>query len=74
MRRLAFTAVIFLSACGYDGSYRYPCQDPENWGTKECKPPICLVDGACTDNLLGFDPFLTTTTTTTEQPVETTTP
>jgi len=23
--------VVSLSGCGYDGHYRYPCQDPANW-------------------------------------------
>jgi hypothetical protein len=62
--------ILLLSACGYDGGYRYSCQDPENWGTPECNPPICRVDGNCTDILLGFDPFEqegTTKTTTTQE-------
>jgi len=45
-----------LTACGYDGHYRYPCQDPANFGTKECVPPLCEVTGQCTTDLLGFDP------------------
>jgi len=45
-----------VTSCGYDGSYRYSCQDPDNWGKKECEPPLCLVDGNCTETLLGWDP------------------
>jgi hypothetical protein len=56
--------LIAVSACGYDGGYRYSCQDPENWGTKECQPPICEVDGNCTKTLLGWDPTETTVETT----------
>jgi hypothetical protein len=52
--------LIAISACGYDGGYRYECQDPENWGKPECEPPICEVDGACTKTLLGWDPTETT--------------
>jgi hypothetical protein len=54
-----FAAVIIagVSSCGYDGSYRYECQDPANWKEDYCNPPICLVDGMCTENLLGFDPY-----------------
>jgi hypothetical protein len=67
MKKLALVAGIFLlSACGYDGNYRYSCQDPENWQIEECNPPICKVDGACTEALLGFDPNETTTTETQE--------
>ena len=54
----AFAASI--AACGYDGHYRYQCQDPENWESEECNPPICEVDGACTETLLGWDPSETT--------------
>jgi len=52
--------LIVVSACGYDGGYRYPCQDPENWESEECNPPICKVDGACTEDLLGFNPISST--------------
>jgi hypothetical protein len=52
--------LIAVSACGYDGHYRYSCQDPENWETKECNPPTCMVDGNCTEALLGFNPTETT--------------
>jgi len=40
-----------LSGCGYDGHYRYPCQDPVNWEKAECKPPICTANGACPADL-----------------------
>lgn len=45
-------AIIILTACGYDGSYRYPCQDPTNWGNVECEPPICVPNGTCTRDLI----------------------
>lgn len=50
-----FVSVIALSGCGYDGHYRYECQDPENWEKEECNPPMCKVDGACSKDLIGFD-------------------
>lgn len=49
-----------ISACGYQGGYRYSCQDPANWENEECNPPICEVDGNCTAALLGWDPSATT--------------
>ena len=55
-----FVVGYFVSSCGYNGSYRYSCQDPDNWGKKECEPPLCLVDGNCTETLLGYDPTETT--------------
>jgi hypothetical protein len=40
-----------LTGCGYDGHYRYPCQDPANWESAECKPPVCTANGACPEDL-----------------------
>lgn len=42
---------LVLSSCGYDGKYRYPCQDPANHEAPECVPPQCLATGACSDVL-----------------------
>ncbi len=53
---LVVLCMFALASCGYDGKYRYPCQDPANWGKTECEPPACKVDGACTETLLGWDP------------------
>lgn len=46
---------VLLTGCGYDGHFRYPCQDPANWGKEECKPPICTTNGACPEDLVGPD-------------------
>jgi hypothetical protein len=55
---LPILAIIFvLSSCGYDGHYRYPCQNPDNFENAECQLPLCKVDGQCTIDLLGFDPL-----------------
>ena len=56
MKKIILLAVFVLAGCGYQGSYRYECQDPDNWDSKSCNPPDCLVDGMCTETLLGFDP------------------
>ena len=48
---LAVALTALLSGCTYDGSYRYPCQDPANWETAECKPPICDVNNTCPKDL-----------------------
>jgi len=40
-----------LSGCNYDGSYRYPCQNPANWENAECKPPLCDVNNTCPTDL-----------------------
>jgi hypothetical protein len=44
-------SLLFLTSCGYDGSYRYPCQDPANWEKAECKPPLCTVNKTCPEDL-----------------------
>ena len=68
MKRFSLVVILLLAlaSCGYDGKYRYACQDPENWGKTECEPPACKVDGACTETLLGWDPNAVTETTTGE--------
>ena len=46
MRKLyIFLALSLLVGC--QERFRYPCQDPENWETKECKPPICTATQTC---------------------------
>jgi hypothetical protein len=47
---------LILSSCGYQGHYRYECQDPANWENNECNPPECKVAGTCTTDIIGFDP------------------
>jgi cobalamin biosynthesis protein CobD/CbiB len=59
--------VLLLSSCGYEGQFRYPCQDPTNWETPECKPPICSAAGVCPVDLVGEDVFNGTTTNTTPE-------
>jgi hypothetical protein len=39
-----------LTGCG--DTYRYPCQDPKNWGKPECEPPQCDASGTCTKDLI----------------------
>ena len=56
-------STLLLSSCGYSGFYRYPCQDPTNWETPECKPPVCSTAGTCPVDLVGEDVFNGTTTT-----------
>lgn len=42
---------VLLTGCGYNGHYRYPCQDPANWKNAECQPPVCTADGTCPKDL-----------------------
>jgi hypothetical protein len=55
LKKIFFTVILaaLLSGCGYDGHFRYPCQDPANWENAECKPPICTANGACPEDLVS---------------------
>lgn len=43
-------AVFYFSG---DGFYRYPCQNPRQWGAVECQPPICSANKTCPHDLMG---------------------
>ena len=47
----AVGAAFYLSG---DGSYRYPCQDPENFDTPACQRPACIAAEDCTDMLIDL--------------------
>ena len=59
---LSALLVILLTGCGYQGFYRYPCQNPENWKNVECNPPVCEASGTCTKDVFGTDVMTTTET------------
>lgn len=44
---------IMLTGCS--DTYRYPCQDPENWEKKECKKPYCSANGTCPEDLTHYE-------------------
>lgn len=56
--RLLFVPLITLIITGCDSSYRYPCQDPANWGKLECNNEVCKAEGICTEDTLGNKPVL----------------
>jgi hypothetical protein len=58
---LTFVLALTLSSCGYDGGFRYPCQDPANWETAECKPPVCTASQICPSDLVKLDETGSTT-------------
>ena len=41
---------VLLAFCGKD-NFRYPCQDPTNWGKEFCKPPVCDVTRTCPEHI-----------------------
>jgi hypothetical protein len=54
MKYLIITLMIVLTGC--EDRYRYPCQDPANWDSAECNPPICTASGTCTADTLKQNP------------------
>jgi hypothetical protein len=73
---LGLLALLPLTLAFFGGdSFRYPCQDPENWDSPQCNRPICDVTRTCPDHVFKgqrdprIDPQATSTT-----PVISTTP
>jgi hypothetical protein len=55
---LTLAMTLGMSACGYQGWVRYPCQEFENWEKSECNPPECESLGLCTKDLLEEEVFV----------------
>jgi hypothetical protein len=53
MRWLILALLPVLAACSEN--YRYPCQDPDNWGKKECQKPYCSANGTCPEDLTHYE-------------------
>ena len=51
--------VLALAGCGFDGAYRYECQDPKIFTDRkaypECHKPLCESSGICSEDLLGTE-------------------
>ena len=52
MRKTIIILPLLLLA-GCEGHYRYPCQDPANWGKIECNNEVCKSEGTCTSDVLA---------------------
>jgi hypothetical protein len=48
---VCLSAALMAVACS--DQYRYPCQDPANWGKAQCNPPLCEANGTCTKDLVS---------------------
>jgi hypothetical protein len=53
MKKLVFLLALSCTLVGCKDSYRYACQDPDNFGKAECQHPKCEVQGYCSDELVG---------------------
>ena len=45
---------LLLAFLGGD-RFRYPCQDPENWGTEACAKPACEIHRQCPEHIFDRD-------------------
>jgi len=53
MKYLVLLLFPLLVAC--EERYRYPCQDPKNWGEEQCKKPYCSANGTCPEDLTHYE-------------------
>lgn len=51
MKKIILLSLFALGGC--NEHFRYPCQDPVNFGKEDCIPPACLATGTCTEDLIG---------------------
>lgn len=50
MKVILLLPILLLAGC--NSQYRYPCQDPDNWGKAECNNEVCKAEGECTSDVL----------------------
>ena len=55
LQAFVIVLMVLMSLAGCSEGYRYPCQDPENWETKECKKPYCSANGTCPEDLQHYE-------------------
>ena len=57
MKKLKFAAFFIFCFVGCKDTYRYICQNPDNFELKECQKPRCLFTQTCPEYLVA--PVLT---------------
>jgi len=45
---------LLLAVFGGD-RFRYPCQDPTNWGSEQCQKPRCEINRQCPEHIFDND-------------------
>lgn len=55
LQAIVVVLLVLMSLVGCSEGYRYPCQDPDNWETKECKKPWCSANGTCPEDLTPYE-------------------
>jgi hypothetical protein len=54
MMRYILAVLLLSSLVACSERYRYPCQDPNNWDSQECKKPFCSANGTCPEDLQHY--------------------
>lgn len=49
---ISIAAIVLSIILFSEDRYRYPCQDPENWDSPQCKAPLCEASSTCTSYLV----------------------
>lgn len=50
---MKYALLILLALAGCEDRYRYPCQNPDNFGKEECQKPKCLFTQQCPEYLVA---------------------
>lgn len=45
--------LLLLLLTGCEDRYRYPCQNPDNFGLEQCQKPKCLFTQMCPEYLVA---------------------
>ena len=53
-KALVIMLLTMISVAGCTENYRYPCQNPDNWDSKQCKKPYCSANGTCPEDLQHY--------------------
>jgi hypothetical protein len=52
---MPYILLVLSLLVGCNERYRYPCQDPNNWDTKDCRKPFCSANGTCPEDLQHYE-------------------
>jgi hypothetical protein len=45
--------LVFMLLASCEQRYRYACQNPENWESKQCQKPMCEVNQECPEHIFA---------------------
>ena len=46
-------AIVVAGLASCEDRFRYACQDPDNWDTKQCQKPYCDVTQTCPEHVFA---------------------